>query len=73
MNRLVIDWTRCDAHGLCAELFPTAIAADEWGYPIIRRSQVRDVDLVDARRVVAACPSLALRLESQPMPTTTTR
>ena len=30
-----IDWTRCDGHGLCAELLPEQIARDEWGFPIL--------------------------------------
>ena len=25
----------CDAHGLCAELFPERISLDDWGYPMI--------------------------------------
>ena len=64
MRRLQIDWTRCDGHGLCAELFPSAIVSDDWGYPIIRRSQISYDDLPDARRAVAICPALALRLEA---------
>ena len=33
--RLVVDWTRCQARGLCAELLPEAVALDEWGYPVV--------------------------------------
>ncbi|HEY7050458.1 MAG TPA: ferredoxin [Jatrophihabitantaceae bacterium] len=63
MKELQIDWTRCQAHGLCAQLLPGAIRVDEWGYPLIGRARFADDDLVDARRAVAVCPTLALRLE----------
>jgi ferredoxin len=62
--RLEIDWTRCDGHRLCAELLPEFIKSDEWGFPIIRSVPVPENLIIDARRAVWACPSLALRLES---------
>ena len=61
-KRLQIDWTRCDGHGLCAALLPQHIARDEWGYPIIDGREIGPGELADARRTVAACPALALRL-----------
>ncbi len=56
--RLDIDWTRCDGHGLCAALAPERIRRDEWGFPLLTPL---DWGARDARRVVAACPALALR------------
>jgi ferredoxin len=53
----------CDGHGLCAELFPEAIELDEWGYPMIERGPLAGSLETHARRAVAACPVLALRLE----------
>jgi ferredoxin len=53
----------CDGHGLCAELVPEAIEVDEWGYPIIRPGPIPASLAPHARRAVAACPVLALRLE----------
>jgi ferredoxin len=75
MKMLQIDWTRCDGHGLCAQLNPDRITLDDWGYPIIIKPSVRSADdLIDARRAVAACPALALRLERVPeLPTRSTR
>lgn len=55
----------CDAHGLCAELLPERITLDEWGYPIIDAAPVPRSLEMHARRAVAACPLLALRLERQ--------
>ena len=53
----------CDAHGLCAEILPERIELDEWGYPIIDGESVPRSLEAHARRAVAACPVLALRLE----------
>lgn len=65
--RLAVDWTRCDGHGLCHLLLPGRIAVDEWGFPIVHDPDVAEPDRSDARRAVAACPALALRLET-PVP-----
>ena len=53
----------CDAHGLCAEVLPERIELDEWGYPIIEDASVPRSLEAHARRAVATCPVLALRLE----------
>lgn len=63
--KLEIDWTRCDRHGLCAELLPRRITQDEWGFPIVPPDEVRPDELPAARRAVRCCPALALRLESR--------
>jgi ferredoxin len=60
--RVQIDWTRCDAHGLCAALAPHRIALDEWGFPVIAPAPLSEAE---ARRVVAACPALALRVQAE--------
>lgn len=63
MPRLHIDWTRCDGHGACVELLPELLDQDEWGYPVPRGDLEVDGQLErHARRAVAACPVLALRL-----------
>jgi ferredoxin len=63
--RLHIDWTACDARGLCTELLPELLGRDEWGYPVPRGGPDPAVpaELVDvARFAVTHCPKLALRL-----------
>jgi ferredoxin len=52
----------CTGHGVCAELLPELISLDEWGYPIIDPRPVPVALEREARRAVAACPVLALRL-----------
>lgn len=59
---LQIDRIRCDGHGLCAELLPEMISLDDWGYPIIKAGAIPPQLTEHARRAVAACPVLALRL-----------
>lgn len=58
-----VDPIACDGHGLCADLLPERIELDEWGYPVIDRNAVTGDHVGHARRAVAACPKLALRLE----------
>ncbi|HZU20914.1 MAG TPA: ferredoxin [Gaiellaceae bacterium] len=60
-HALHVDMLRCDAFGYCAELLPEVVELDEWGYPIVAGA-VTPERLADARRAVAACPKLALRL-----------
>jgi ferredoxin len=60
--RIDVDWTRCDGHGLCSVLLPENLTADAAGFPFVRTSEVADASKRHARRAVAACPALALRL-----------
>ena len=59
---LKVNPIACTGHGVCAELLPELIAADEWGYPLIDPSPVPAALERDARRAVNACPALALKL-----------
>jgi ferredoxin len=52
----------CEAHGLCAELFPERITLDDWGYPIVDPEPITPELEEHARRAVEACPTLALTL-----------
>ena len=61
--RLRVNPIQCVAHGLCGELLPEAIRLDDWGYPIIEGELTAEL-VVHARRAAAACPTLALLLES---------
>jgi ferredoxin len=60
---LKVDIIACDGRGVCAELFPERIRLDDWGYPIIDADPFGPFLIAHARRAVAACPVLALRLE----------
>ena len=52
----------CTGHGVCAELLPELVSLDEWGYPLVDPRPVPPALDRDARRAVAACPALALKL-----------
>lgn len=64
-ERLQVDWLRCDGHRLCAEIAPELIGLDDWGYPVITAPVSAATEQV-ARRAVALCPALALRLTRDP-------
>lgn len=66
---IVIDRIRCDGSGLCAELLPELIELDDWGYPIVAAGSVPHALLDHARRAVAVCPVLALKLRAVPRAT----
>lgn len=66
-TELVVDRIACDGFGMCAELLPELVDLDDWGYPIVRDGGVPDVLLDHARRAVAICPVLALRLRRSPV------
>ena len=67
--RLHIDWTRCDARGLCIELLPELLERDEWGFPAFHSSRNgSDIPVPAPLREAATdavklCPLLALTLE----------
>jgi len=66
VTKLRVNPIACEAHGLCAELFPEWISLDDWGYPIVDDRPVPPELLSHARRAADACPTLALLLESAP-------
>ena len=69
--RLEVDRIRCDGYGMCAELLPELIELDDWGYPIVRSAFVpADLEAL-ARRAVAVCPVLALKLTAEARRATT--
>ena len=63
--RLEVDRIRCDGYGMCAELLPELIELDDWAYPVIRPGSVpSDLEAL-ARRAVAVCPVLAVKLTAE--------
>ncbi len=55
--RLQVDWTRCEAHGLCAQLVPELVHPDPPVPFWLQR---------EAQQAVEMCPALALRLAPSP-------
>jgi ferredoxin len=63
-RRLIVNWTTCVGHGMCAELLPELIHLDDWGYPIVRPGPIPHELEPLVKRAVEACPTLALLVES---------
>lgn len=63
---LVVDWSRCEGHGLCAHLVPELIHLDGRGYPVVMPMPVPPWLQRDASQAVSMCPALALRLAKDP-------
>jgi ferredoxin len=63
VKELRVDPIACEGHGLCAELFPERVRLDDWGYPIVDPEPIPAALEGHARRAVAVCPMLALRLQ----------
>ncbi|MEO3747849.1 NADH-ubiquinone oxidoreductase-F iron-sulfur binding region domain-containing protein [Plantactinospora sp. B5E13] len=61
-SKLVVDWSRCDGHGLCAHVAPEFIRLDANGFPAFPSSPVPTWLESGARKAVRMCPELALRL-----------
>ncbi len=60
--RLMVDWTRCRGHGLCAHLVPELVQLDGQGYPVFLDTPVPSWLLREAGQAVGMCPALALTL-----------
>ena len=67
-DTLRVNPIACSGHGVCAELLPELISLDEWGYPIVDPAPVPPALDTEARRAVAACPALALKLQRTDAP-----
>jgi NADH:ubiquinone oxidoreductase subunit F (NADH-binding)/ferredoxin len=65
-KQLMVDWVRCEGHGLCAHLVPELIHLDKTGFPVILPIPVPPWLEKDARQAVEMCPALALRLAADP-------
>ncbi|MBW1603612.1 ferredoxin [Streptomyces sp. JJ66] len=62
-ERLVVDWTLCQGHGLCADIVPGVLRLGPDGYPERAVSPVPARLRQDALRAVRRCPALALRIQ----------
>ncbi len=62
-ERLVVDWTLCRGHGLCADIVPGVLRLGPDGYPERAVSHVPGRLRQDALRAVRRCPALALRIQ----------
>ncbi|MEO3808962.1 NADH-ubiquinone oxidoreductase-F iron-sulfur binding region domain-containing protein [Sphaerisporangium sp. B11E5] len=64
--QLILDWSRCEGHGLCSLVVPELIKLDTHGYPVVSTASVPARLEGEARRAIEMCPALALRLTPAP-------
>jgi NADH:ubiquinone oxidoreductase subunit F (NADH-binding)/ferredoxin len=65
-KQLMVDWVRCEGHGLCAHLVPELVHLDSNGFPVIMNIPVPPWLEKEAAHAVQMCPALALRLGTDP-------
>ncbi|MFK8910266.1 ferredoxin [Streptomyces sp. YS-3] len=65
-EKVLVDWTLCEGHGLCADLIPELIRLGADGYPAVADATVPMHLRGRAQRAVRRCPALALRIEGAP-------
>ncbi|WP_331748258.1 NADH-ubiquinone oxidoreductase-F iron-sulfur binding region domain-containing protein [Streptomyces sp. NBC_00648] len=61
---LVVDWTLCRGHGLCADVLPEVVQLGPDSYPVSPRMSLGAEYREDALKAVRRCPALALRIEA---------
>ncbi|MEC4019572.1 NADH-ubiquinone oxidoreductase-F iron-sulfur binding region domain-containing protein [Streptomyces sp. H27-D2] len=62
-EQLVVNWTLCQGHGLCADIIPGVIRLDVDGYPAQATMPLPSNLRPQALRAVRRCPALALRIQ----------
>ncbi|GHH33309.1 NADH-quinone oxidoreductase subunit NuoF family protein [Streptomyces candidus] len=62
-EKLAVDWTLCQGHGLCADVVPELIRLGHDGFPTLADVSVPAHLVPRAQRAVRRCPALALRIE----------
>ncbi|MFE2447642.1 ferredoxin, partial [Streptomyces sp. NPDC059426] len=64
MEKLLVDWSLCQGHGLCADILPPEVLTlGIDGYPASAKMDVPRQLRAQAVRAVRRCPALALRIE----------
>lgn len=61
--RLVVNWSRCDGNGLCADKAPELLVMDNDDRPIVLQGEFGSVLRDKAEEAVRVCPKQALSLE----------
>ncbi|MDJ0369810.1 NADH-ubiquinone oxidoreductase-F iron-sulfur binding region domain-containing protein [Streptomyces sp. H10-C2] len=62
-ERLVVDWTLCQGHGLCVDILPEVVRLDADGFPTQASMELPARLRPKALRAIRRCPALALRIQ----------
>ena len=60
--KLIVDWPRCEGHGLCEEAAPRLLHLDDDGELVLDVQDIDESNLKAAEAAVRVCPVAALRL-----------
>ncbi|HTW10484.1 MAG TPA: ferredoxin [Acidimicrobiales bacterium] len=60
--KLLLDPTKCDGFGFCAELLGDVVALDEWGFPVLAGGNLPAERLRAARQAAKMCPRRAIQV-----------
>ena len=62
MKRLRIDVSCCEGHGMCYELAPDLVEADDRAHGVVKVEEVDEAKAAQAVAAVNACPERAITL-----------
>ncbi len=63
--KAIVDATKCEGYGTCADLCPQVFVLDEWGYAsVVGDGDVAAGEEEAARAAERACPEKAIILEA---------
>lgn len=66
--RVVVDGRRCQGHNRCVATCPEVFEADEYGYSIVKVSEVEPHLLKKVKLAAANCPENAISVEDRASP-----
>ncbi len=61
--RIIVDETRCEGYGFCAEAAPHLLELDDEGELTVLSEEVSPDEAANAEAAVRVCPVAALRLQ----------
>lgn len=64
MSKILVDFDRCEGHGLCEQTAPEVFRLNDEGELHLTREEVGPKDESSVAAAVRVCPVAALRVES---------
>lgn len=64
MSKILVDFDRCEGHGLCEQTAPEVFRLNDEGELHLTREEVGPKDENSVAAAVRVCPVAALRVES---------
>jgi ferredoxin len=61
--RVVVDWLRCEAHGVCSSLVPDVFSVDDGDTMHLLQERPSEALWSEIEKAIQSCPRGALRIE----------